>query len=379
MVKKNHNNHSKGKDRYRSNPRGGKRGEDGEPLPKPPFKAAAWDLGHCDPERCSGKKLIRQGLMRDLPIGRKFSGVIITPNGKGPVSQADRPLLEEFGAAVVECSWARLDEVPFSKIGGRCERLLPYLVAANSVNYGKPWRLNCAEALAACFAIMGHAEWAVEILRPFPYGEEFMRMNAELLERYAACADAEEVGRCQEEWLAGLEREWEESRRNKDADLEGWGGGNLNKMPVVRGKRDSDEEEDDDEEEEEEEEEEEDYQKASGRNVDMPPSDDDDEDEYQEYLRQKVLASKTFANPVSTKSPTKQQRTEDAHTHSHSDSDEEYGSDQDDHGGIYDAAPVVVEEELGPSIIRPSNSRPDELSAVFSRTVISAPKRGLGS
>lgn len=38
MVKKNHNNHSKGKDRYRSNPRGGKRGEDGEPLPKPPFK-----------------------------------------------------------------------------------------------------------------------------------------------------------------------------------------------------------------------------------------------------------------------------------------------------------------------------------------------------
>lgn len=40
--------------------------------------AAAWDLGHCDPDRCSGKKLMRQGLMRDIPIGKKFSGVVIT-------------------------------------------------------------------------------------------------------------------------------------------------------------------------------------------------------------------------------------------------------------------------------------------------------------
>lgn len=40
--------------------------------------AAAWDLGHCDPDRCSGKKLMRQGLMRDIPIGKKFNGVVIT-------------------------------------------------------------------------------------------------------------------------------------------------------------------------------------------------------------------------------------------------------------------------------------------------------------
>jgi hypothetical protein len=40
-----------------------------------------------------------------------------------PVSPADRDVLESFGAAVVECSWARIDEVPMSRIGGRCERL----------------------------------------------------------------------------------------------------------------------------------------------------------------------------------------------------------------------------------------------------------------
>lgn len=45
---------------------------------KPPFMAACWDLGHCDPKRCSGKKLMRIGLMRELHIGQRFRGVVIT-------------------------------------------------------------------------------------------------------------------------------------------------------------------------------------------------------------------------------------------------------------------------------------------------------------
>src|SRR5271154_2570069 len=102
---------------------------------RPAFKAACWDLAHCDPKRCSGKKLMKLGLMRDLHIGQKHAGVIISPNAKHTISPADTDLMEQFGAAVVECSWARVKEVPWAKIGGKCERLLPYLVAANSVNY----------------------------------------------------------------------------------------------------------------------------------------------------------------------------------------------------------------------------------------------------
>lgn len=44
----------------------------------PPFKAACWDLEHCDPKRCSGKRLMHFGLMRELPIGQKFPGVVIS-------------------------------------------------------------------------------------------------------------------------------------------------------------------------------------------------------------------------------------------------------------------------------------------------------------
>jgi len=45
---------------------------------KPSFKAACWDLEHCDPKRCSGKRLMHFGQMRELSIGQKFSGVVIS-------------------------------------------------------------------------------------------------------------------------------------------------------------------------------------------------------------------------------------------------------------------------------------------------------------
>ena len=110
--------------RARGPPRPQELGSDGEPIAqKPQFKAACWDLGHCDAKRCSGKKLIRQGLMRELHVGQKFAGVVVSPKAKVVVSAVDRELLEQFGAAVVEASWNRIEEVPFGKIGGKCERL----------------------------------------------------------------------------------------------------------------------------------------------------------------------------------------------------------------------------------------------------------------
>ncbi len=45
---------------------------------KPAFKAACWDFNHCDPKRCSGKRLIKLGLMRELHVGQKFPGVVIS-------------------------------------------------------------------------------------------------------------------------------------------------------------------------------------------------------------------------------------------------------------------------------------------------------------
>ena len=39
------------------------------------------------------------------------------------VSPADKDIISSGGLAVVECSWARLDEVPFEKITSPHERI----------------------------------------------------------------------------------------------------------------------------------------------------------------------------------------------------------------------------------------------------------------
>lgn len=116
----------------------------------------------------------------------------------------------------MDCSWARIDEVPFTKIKGPTDRLckyhhdyyykkkkskdefiyiyiyiygfstfitiiiiiVPYLVATNPVNYGKPWKLNCAEALAAIFYITGFPEHGEALMSKFKWGHAFYKVNA---------------------------------------------------------------------------------------------------------------------------------------------------------------------------------------------------------
>jgi hypothetical protein len=49
-----------------------------------------------------------------------------SPKGTVPVAPCDREIVGMSGVAVVECSWARLDEVPFQKIKSPHERLRKY-------------------------------------------------------------------------------------------------------------------------------------------------------------------------------------------------------------------------------------------------------------
>ena len=79
--------------------------------------------------------------------------------------------------------------------------VVPYLVAANTVNYGRPYKLNCAEALAGGLVICGFREDAELVMSKFGYGEEFLRLNAVLLEAYSKCRDGAEVIAVQDRYL----------------------------------------------------------------------------------------------------------------------------------------------------------------------------------
>lgn len=75
----------------------------------------------------------------------------------------------------------------------RTQRFLPFLVAANPVNYGRPYKMNTAEALAACLYICGFKQEAEMVMAPFGYGIEFLRLNYEALESYSQCTTAQDV------------------------------------------------------------------------------------------------------------------------------------------------------------------------------------------
>lgn len=45
------------------------------------------------------------------------------------------------------------------------------------MNYGRPYKLNTAEAMAACLYICRRKEDAKIVLSSFSYGEEFIKLN----------------------------------------------------------------------------------------------------------------------------------------------------------------------------------------------------------
>ncbi|HPM61220.1 MAG TPA: ribosome biogenesis protein, partial [Methanoregulaceae archaeon] len=106
----------------------------------------------CDPKKCTVKRLERSGLVRVLSkishIPRNT--ILLDPTAPQALSPADRPARS---LTALDCSWEVLDTGAVSS--WRKRRALPFLVAANPVNFGRPYRLTSVEAFGAALFILG--------------------------------------------------------------------------------------------------------------------------------------------------------------------------------------------------------------------------------
>jgi pre-rRNA-processing protein TSR3 len=139
-----------------------------------------------DPKKCTARKLKRFKLA--VFINRiPRNGVILYSDSPTRLSPADNSFLY---LVAVDVSWENVDNYHFTF---EKSRSLPYLLAANPVNYGKPYKLSTVEALAAAYYIMGKKEIAIRLLQKFSWGMQFVNLNENPLNDYSKANDSKGI------------------------------------------------------------------------------------------------------------------------------------------------------------------------------------------
>jgi len=152
----------------------------------------------CDPRKCTVKKLEKAGFLK---IFNKISQIprntlLLDPSAEKALSPADKYVKS---ITVLDCSWIVLDTRRVRSF--RTRRALPFLLAANPVNFGKPCMLSSVEALSAALYIIGEKDRALEFLSKVGWGIRFFEVNREPLDMYAGAKDSTEVIKIQEDYF----------------------------------------------------------------------------------------------------------------------------------------------------------------------------------
>ena len=162
-----------------------------------------YDKNQCDPKKCTAKRMLKFGLAKEaktlhaIPKG----SIVLSPFAEKALSPDDIRYARH-GLVVMDLTWTNIDEFPRPK--GTNDRALPYMLASNPINWGRPMELNSAEAVMASLFILGEREQAETFLGRFNWAPEFMKLNGELLEEYSSAKDSTEVVRIQNEYIDSI-------------------------------------------------------------------------------------------------------------------------------------------------------------------------------
>lgn len=148
-----------------------------------------------DPRKNTALKMARKGHVRLVEDVKRIprNSVLLNPFAKKAISREDLPALRRNGLVALDCSWKQAEEAFQALQGSVRSRALPFLLAANPVNYAKPFTLSTAEAVAAALYIVGEKQQARRVLAPLPFAEPFFELNKNPLEDYAGVETSREV------------------------------------------------------------------------------------------------------------------------------------------------------------------------------------------
>lgn len=155
-------------------------------------------------------RLKKYGLLKEIKLNSKYKGILLTPTADKIVSKEDRNIILENGVCVIDCSWAKFNQLNLNNKKFEA-RLLPFMVAVNPVNYGKPYKLNCAEAIAAALAIADFNHEAEKLLSHFKWGLSFLEVNKDVFSLYTNCNNSNELREAEIKFLKDIE----EQKKNK--------------------------------------------------------------------------------------------------------------------------------------------------------------------
>jgi len=156
------------------------------------YDLVIYHLGQDDSKKCTGRRLAKFSLAQEVHTARfvPSNAILLDPRARKALSREDR---HRRVIAAIDCSWKKAEDVFAALRTKTARRSLPYLVAANPVNYGKPAKLTTAEALAAALYILDDPEEARILMDKFKWGPHFLILNHEPLEAYRTADSSQQV------------------------------------------------------------------------------------------------------------------------------------------------------------------------------------------
>ena len=148
-----------------------------------------------DPSKCTAKKLYKFGyaeLFKSIYRIPK-NMVLLDPYAKKSLSREDMAIAKKNGILAVDCSWKNTENSFDFLDRKNNSRALPFVIAANPINYGKPFKLSTIEAFATALYILDEQKKAEEILNLYKWGPNFLVLNKNPLEDYKKAATSKEV------------------------------------------------------------------------------------------------------------------------------------------------------------------------------------------